>query len=85
MFGATILAAHADSITLGLSGHVSLETLSEIERLVAGGHKQVVLDLSEVTLLDRDAAVFFGEELSRGVELVNCPPYIKDWISGTRK
>ena len=85
MFGATILAAHADSITLGLSGHVSLQTLTEIERLVAGAHKQVVLDLSEVTLLDRDAAVFFGEELSRGVELVNCPPYIKDWISGTRK
>ncbi len=85
MFAATILATHADSITLGVSGHISLETLAEIERLIAGARKQVLLDLSEVTLLDRDAAAFLGDELGPAVELVNCPPYLKDWISGTRK
>jgi hypothetical protein len=79
MFAARVLAAHDDSITLGVAGHVSLDTLPEIRRLMDRG-KQVVLDLSEVTLLDREAAIFFGEERSRGVEVVNCPPYITDWI-----
>jgi hypothetical protein len=81
MFTARVLEAHADSITLGVGGHVSLETLPEIKRLI-DAQKRVILDLSEVTLLDRAAAVFFGEELSRGVAVVNCPPYITDWIPG---
>jgi len=86
MPAARVLTTEQDSLTLAVSGHVSLETTAEIERLIAKTpHKQIVLDLSEVTLLDRDAAIFLGEELTRGVELINCPPYLIDWISGTRK
>jgi hypothetical protein len=84
MFAATILDAHADSITLGVAGHVNLDALPEIERLIES-RKHVVLDLSEVTLLDHAAATFFGEKLSNGVEVVNCPPYITDWIPGNRR
>jgi len=83
MFAARVLSCHEDSITLGVAGHVSLAALAEIKRLI-DRRKQVVLDLSEVTLLDREAALFFGEELRRGVEVVNCPPYITDWIPGKR-
>jgi len=86
MCTARILAAYADSITLAVSGHVGVDTLTEIERLIGTDtEKEVVLDLSEVTLLDRDAAAFLFEEHNRGVKLVNCPPYLKDWILGTRK
>ncbi len=42
---------------------------------------QVVLDMGEVTLMDRAAVRFFARQLRRGVELVNCPGYIKHWIS----
>lgn len=83
MFAATVLVSHPDSITLAVAGHVSLESLAEIRRLMERG-KQIVLDLSEVTLLDREAAIFFGEVVSRGVEVINCPPYITDWIPGKR-
>lgn len=57
MFATTVLAAQADSITLGVAGHVSLDALPEIERQIAR-RKHVVLDLSEVTLLDPAAAMF---------------------------
>jgi anti-anti-sigma regulatory factor len=79
MFAARVLAMQDDSITLGVAGHVSLDRLPEIERLI-DRRKQVVLDLSEVTLLDQAAAMFFGEKLGGGAEVVNCPRYIEDWI-----
>jgi hypothetical protein len=41
----------------------------------------VALDLGEVTLLDRAAVRFLAGQLRRGVELMNCPVYLKHWIS----
>jgi hypothetical protein len=34
-----------------------------------------------VTLIDRRAARFFAEQLGRGVELVDCPNYLRHWIT----
>lgn len=67
-----------------LVGNVSADVLPEIYRLVDNGRRaqgRVSLDLSEVTLIDRMAARFFAEQLHRGVELVDCPNYLKHWIS----
>ncbi len=80
----TVSSNHSNLLTLAVAGKVNADSLSEIGRFIDAGQRnrqQVVLDLSEVTLLDRAAARFFGETLKRGVELVNCPPYIKRWIS----
>jgi NodT family efflux transporter outer membrane factor (OMF) lipoprotein len=41
----------------------------------------VALDLGEVTLTDRDAVRFFAGQVRRGIELMNCPVYIRHWIS----
>ena len=79
----TVVQSAANSVTLAVAGKVNAGALSEIGRLIADGrqnHKHVVLDLSEVTLLDRAAARFFGETLKQGVSLVNCPLYIQHWI-----
>ncbi len=76
---------HNELVTLAVCGKVNADSLPGDRPLhrPAGqrNRQQVVLDLSEVTLLDRAAARFFGETLKRGVEVVNCPPYIKHWIS----
>jgi hypothetical protein len=40
----------------------------------------IILDLSEVTLLDRAAAQFLTDQFRRGVRLVHCPVYIRHWI-----
>ena len=83
MFTATVSSTQSDSLTLALAGHVSYEALPEIALLIDHGrrdHEKVILDLSEVTLLDPAAAQFFAEQFRGGVRLVNCPVYIRRWI-----
>jgi hypothetical protein len=58
------------------------EHLAEIQRLCeleANGQK-LVLDLKEVTLVDRDAVTFLARCEVDGKRLTNCPAYIKEWI-----
>jgi len=83
MFTATVSSNQSDSLTLAIAGHVSEEALPEIALLIARGrrdHEKVILDLSEVTLLDPAAARFFADQSQGGVRLVNCPVYIRRWI-----
>ena len=83
MFTMTVLARHSEAVTLGVGGNVSKDALAEIDRFITleRSHQRVVIDLSEVTLLDHAAARYFSDKLNRGVELVNCPRYIRHWIS----
>ena len=82
MFSMAILSEQSGAVTLGIAGSVCKEILPELDRFIAAQQqRRVVLDLSEVTLLDQEAARFFGDKMSRGVELINCPRYIKHWIS----
>jgi hypothetical protein len=83
MFRATVSSNQSDSLTLSISGKVGQEALAEIALLIDHGrrdHEKVILDLSEVTLLDRPAAQFFADQFQEGVRLVNCPVYIRRWI-----
>ena len=83
-FSIKVLAARPGSITLGLGGNVSKEALMEIDRFLTGQkHKRILLDLSEVTLLDHRAARFFRDRWKQGIELLNCPSYIRHWIAQT--
>src|SRR5580658_2196320 len=43
----------------------------------AGG---MALDLEEVTLVDVEVVRFLGMCEAKGVELVHCPPYIREWV-----
>lgn len=83
-FAMRVLSQNMHCVTLGLRGNVYAEMLPEIDRAIDRTktvEKQIQLDLSEVTLLDRQAARFFGEQPRRGIELVNCPLYLRLWIS----
>ena len=83
MFGIVVLSEQPGSITAGLSGAVSVHVLPQLQRWIASqqAHRRVLLDLSEVTLIDRVAAAFFQRILSHGVGILNPPPYIQHWIS----
>ena len=77
------LSTHTGAMQLALAGKVSVKALPEIKRFIRYGrqvHLRVSLDLSEVTLIDRQTAQFLTEQMERGVELVNCPVYIMQWI-----
>ena len=68
-----------------LSGEMNAEHVSELRALVARETiAHVVLDLTEVTLVDRDAVAFLARAEAAGVTLRSCPPYVRTWISGIR-
>jgi ABC-type transporter Mla MlaB component len=78
-----VLSQPAGRITLALKGNLYAEMLPEVSRFIENNQaleKQVHLDLSEVRLLDREAARFLAEQSRRGIELVNCPLYLTLWI-----
>ncbi len=83
MFTATVASIQSDSLTLALAGTVSEDTLPAIALLIDHGrrdHVKVILDLSEVTLLDPAAALFLADQFRIGVRLINCSVYIRRWI-----
>lgn len=83
MFRASVSSDQSDALTLAITGNVNEAALPEIALLIDHGrrdHGKIILDLSEVTLLDRAAAQFLTDQFRGGVRLVNCPAYIRRWI-----
>ena len=71
-------------MTFSLSGRIQPEHVVELGTLLQAEHRQVILDLKEVTLVCCDAVRFLGLCESRGIEVRNCPAYVRRWISGER-
>jgi hypothetical protein len=72
------------STTLRLIGRMRAEDLPELEKLIRESESKIVLDLEELNLVDVEAVRFFGSCEVAGVTLVNCSPYIRDWIGKER-
>ena len=69
------------SITFSLSGRIQSKHVDELGTLLESESRRVVLDLKEVTLVSCDAVRFLGACESRGTELMNCPAYVRRWIT----
>jgi anti-anti-sigma regulatory factor len=72
------------STTIRLIGRLRAEDLSELEKQVRESESKIVLDLEELDLVDVEAVRFLGMCERQGVTLLNCSPYIRDWIGKER-
>ena len=74
-------------VVLSLSGRVELEHVAELQNLVdfAAAKNRVALNLAELRLVDREAVQFLARCEAEGVELDDCPPYIREWIEKERQ
>jgi anti-anti-sigma regulatory factor len=70
------------SAVFSLVGRFEAEHIKELEGLlgVQNGARLVVLDLQEVRLVDREAVQFLARCEAAGVQLENCPAYIRQWV-----
>jgi hypothetical protein len=70
-------------VVFTLSGRIEAEDVAELQRLfdLEGEGDHLALDLKDVTLLDRDALKFLARREADGVQLENCPAYIREWIA----
>jgi len=72
---------------LTLIGRMDAENVAELETAFASESKdrQIVLDLKDLTLVDRDAVRFLERCEADSIELKNCPAYIREWIRRERR
>jgi hypothetical protein len=60
------------------------EHLEELGKQILENGPAIILDLDEVTLVDVASVRFLGTCEARGTTLLNCSPYIRDWIDKER-
>ena len=73
-------------ITIRLIGHFQVEHIEELQKqLLRQKGFRLVLDLTELTLVDLDVIRFLGTCEAAGTEVINCCPYIREWIDQERK
>jgi hypothetical protein len=68
-------------VLLHVSGHLQEVHVSMIEELIAKETNPVILDLAEVTLVDREAIRFLAACDATGIGLRNCPEFVREWMS----
>ena len=67
-----------------LIGRMTAEHLAELEKQIRESGSTIVIDLDEVDLVDVQVVRFLGLCEAQGITLVNCSPYIRDWIGKER-
>jgi anti-anti-sigma regulatory factor len=70
--------------TIRLIGRMRAEHLPELEKQIRESESKIALDLEELNLVDVEVVRFLGRSEVAGVTLVNCSPYIRDWIGKER-
>ena len=68
-----------------VSGRIALEHLVELKTEIDGTGAGTVLDLEHVTLVDVEGVRFLSDCEFRGIELVRCSQYIREWIARERE
>jgi hypothetical protein len=69
-----------------LSGRIEQEHVSEVRDILTAERNiaNVMLDLEELRLVDREAVKFLDACEVSGIKLANCPLYIREWIETGR-
>ena len=70
-------------VVFAVSGRLEAESLSELSTLLEleSSRRAVALELKDLVLVDRDAVGFLRGCAEKGIELRNCPQYIRIWMA----
>jgi hypothetical protein len=66
-----------------LSGRIETKNIAELKSLLRAetNGRRILLDLNDLILVDQDVVSFLRHCEADGIELKNCPPYIRAWIT----
>ena len=64
-----------------LSGRMNAEGVAELKALFDADYRNIILDLRDVRLADRDAVRFLRGCEADGMKLENCPAYVREWMN----
>ena len=63
-----------------LSGRMEAEHVAELKQLFDRDYRNIILDLRDLRLADRDAVRFLRCCEADGMKLDNCPAYVREWM-----
>ena len=74
-------------VVFSLSGRIDNENVTELESLIRAEEKdrRIVTDLKDVTLAGEGGIVFLAQCEAGNIAVVNCLPYIREWITRQNK
>jgi hypothetical protein len=75
-------AARGRVTVFSLCGRIEKQAIAELRKLFEfqTDYPEIVLDLKEVGVVDREVIRFFMSCEADGVKLENCTPYIREWM-----
>ena len=70
-------------VVFAVSGQLEAASLCELSTLLAQESSKgaVTLELKDLVLVDRDAICFLRGCAEKGIELRNCPQYVRIWLA----
>jgi anti-anti-sigma regulatory factor len=74
-------------VVFKVSGQLTVESVSEMETLIAaeGKGKRIVLDCRDLRSVDGEAVKFLEKWEADSIKLKNCGLYIREWIKRERR
>jgi len=70
-----------NSVVLRVSGRIEGEHVDTLREVLGREEQGVALDLTEVNLVDRQGVKLLAASEANGIELRNCPAYVREWVS----
>ena len=73
-------------VVFTLSGRIQVSDIDRIGKLLDGEARErhLILDLRDLTLICHDAVTFLAKCEANGIEIRNCPPYVRTWLEQQR-
>jgi hypothetical protein len=78
------LVTGEDGAVLRVSGRIQAEHVDTLRRSLGRERGRLAIDLKDVLLVAREAVQFLARSEARGIELRNCPAYIREWVARER-
>ena len=63
-----------------LSGELRFGDLDQVQTEIERGESPVVLDLEELDLIDLEGVRFLNACEAKGISVLHCSPYIREWM-----
>ena len=75
------VVSREDLVVFRVSGRITAQDLGMLQDLLLQESGAVAIDLKEVLLVDREAVKLLAFSEFNGFRLMNCPAYIREWIT----
>jgi hypothetical protein len=71
-------------VVLHVSGRITGEHVEMLRGVLEQESDGFAIDLKNVLLVDREGVKLLALSEAKGMELRNCPPYIREWVTRER-